>query len=140
MTLGENPEETPWNIGIQNPDARRGDSVGYVAVTDKTIVTSGIYERYFEANNVHYHHMLNPYDGYPFKNDLASVTIITNKSIIADAFSTSVFAMGIEKGLAYVTNQKDMEAIFITTKNEVYITPGLKDIIKITNMDFNLKN
>lgn len=140
MTLGENPEARPWNIGIQNPDASRGDSVGYISVTDKTIVTSGIYERYFEVNNVHYHHMLNPYDGYPFKNNLASVTIVTDKSIIADAFSTSVFAMGIEKGIEYVTKQKDMEAIFITTNNEVYITSGLKDIIKITNMDFKLKN
>lgn len=140
LTIGDNPQGRPWRIGIQNPDASRGDYVGTIQSTDQTIVTSGIYERYFVADGKHYHHMLNPYDGYPFDNNLASVTIITDKSIIADAFSTSVFGKGLEKGLEYVSEQKDMEAIFITLDNKVYITPGLKDNFTITNADFELMN
>lgn len=140
LTIGDNPQGRPWRIGIQNPDATRGDYVGTIQVTDQTVVTSGIYERYFIADGKHYHHMLSPFDGYPFDNGLASVTIITDKSIIGDAFSTSVFGKGLEKGMEYVAEQKNMEAIFITKDNKVYITPGLKNNFTIANADFKLMN
>lgn len=140
LTIGGNPEGRPWRIGIQNPDSTRGDYVGTIQTTDKTVVTSGIYERYFISNGKHYHHMLNPFDGYPFDNNLASVTIVTDKSIVGDAFSTSVFGKGLENGMKYVSEQKNMEAIFITRDNKVYITPGLKGNFNITNSDFKLMN
>lgn len=140
LTMGENPEGRPWRIGIQNPDASRGDSIGAIQLRDKTIVTSGIYERFFTEGNKHYHHMLNPFDGYPFDDNLASVTIVTDKSIVADAFSTGVFGKGLEDGMKYVEGQKNMEAIFITKDNKVYITPGLKGNFTITNSDFKLIN
>ncbi|MDF2674185.1 MAG: putative thiamine biosynthesis protein [Clostridiales bacterium] len=140
LTIGENTQGRPWRVGIQNPDATRGDYVGTVQVTDQTIVTSGIYERYFVADSKHYHHMLNPFDGYPFENNLASVTIITDVSMVADAFSTSVFGKGLDEGMQYVSEQKNMEAIFVTRDNQVYITPGLKDNFKIANADFKLMN
>lgn len=140
LTIGDNPQGRPWRIGIQNPDASRGDYVGTIQATDLTVVTSGIYERYFVSDGKHYHHMLNPFDGYPFDNNLASVTIVTKDSIIGDAFSTSVFGKGLDKGLEYVSQQKNMEAIFITKDNKVYITPGLKGNFNITNADFKLMN
>lgn len=140
LTVGENPQGRPWRVGIQNPDATRGDYVGTVQVTDQTIVTSGIYERYFVSGEKHYHHMLNPFDGYPFENNLASVTIITDASMVGDAFSTSIFGKGLDEGIQYVSEQKNIEAIFVTRDNLVYITPGLKDNFKITNADFKLMN
>lgn len=140
LTVGNSPQGRPWRIGIQNPDSKRGDYIGTVLVTDNTVVTSGIYERYFISNGKHYHHMINPSNGYPFDNDLASVTIITSQSIIGDAFSTSVFGKGLEEGLKYVAAQKDMEAIFITKDKKIYITPGLRDNFNITNGDFRLMN
>lgn len=140
LTIGENPAGRPWRIGIQNPDASRGDYVGMVEVRGKTVVTSGIYERYFVSGGKHYHHMLSPESGYPFENELASVTIITDKSIIADAFSTSVYAKGLQEGMKYVEGQKGMEAIFITKEHRVYITSGLKKIFTMSNADFKLEN
>lgn len=140
MTIGGKTSSHPWVIGIQNPDESRGNYIGTVKVNDQTVVTSGIYERYFVAEGKHYHHMLSPFDGYPFDNNLASVTIITDSSITADAFSTSVFGKGLEEGLKYVTEQKNMDAIFITKDNQVYITPGLKNNFKIANPNFKLMN
>ena len=129
-----------WNIGIQNPFNNRGDIVGIVKVKNKTIVTSGIYERYIEKDGVKYHHLLNPHTGYPFENNIAGVSIITDKSIDADALSTTVFAKGIEEGLKFVETLPNVEAIFISKNNEVYLTSGVKDIFTLKNEDFTLKN
>ena len=100
--LGEKAENTLWRIGIQNPDQTRGEIVGSINVKDKSIVTSGIYERFIEQDGVKYHHILSPKSGYPYDNEIAGVTIISDKSIDGDALSTSVFSMGITKGLEFI--------------------------------------
>ncbi|MDI6619430.1 MAG: FAD:protein FMN transferase [Clostridiales bacterium] len=140
-TLGCNPNgNRDWNIGVQDPFSGRGDYFGIVHVSDKTIVSSGVYERYFMQNGKRYHHILNTKNGYPVDNGLVGTTIITDKSIRADGLSTTVFAAGIEKGIEIVKNMKGVEAIFITENREVYVTPDLKGDLKITNKDFKLVN
>ncbi|GAB6169183.1 FAD:protein FMN transferase [Clostridium carnis] len=129
-----------WRIGIQDPFSTRGDIIGSISVINKSIVTSGIYERFIEENGVKYHHILSPSNGFPYDNELAGITIVSNKSIDGDALSTSVFAMGVEKGLEFVNSQPDIDAIFVTKDNKVYITSGLKDNFKITNEAFSLQN
>jgi thiamine biosynthesis lipoprotein len=140
FAMGSKPDGSDWKIGIQNPFSSRGEFIGTVNVKDKTIVSSGVYERYFEKNGKRYHHILDTKTGYPVDNSLVSVTIITNKSINADALSTSVFVMGLEKGMKFVENLDDVEAIFITKESKVYITSGLKNNFKITDNKFVLKN
>lgn len=137
---GIKPSGSDWNIGIQNPFNTRGDIVGIVKVKNKTVVTSGIYERYIEKDGVKYHHLLNPHTGYPFENNIAGVSIITDKSIDADALSTTVFAKGIEGGLEFVESLPTVDAIFITKDNKVYTTSGIKDSFKLENEDFTLEN
>lgn len=138
--LGEKSENTPWKIGIQNPDQSRGEIIGSITVQNKSIVTSGIYERFIEENGKKYHHILSPKTGYPYDNDIAGVTIISDKSIDGDALSTSVFSMGVQKGLEFVNSQPNIEAIFITKNQEVYLTKGAHELFKLTNEDFKIMN
>ena len=70
-------------------------------------MTSGIYERYIEVDGVSYHHLMDPETGYPFDNDIAGVSILSDKSIDGDALSTLVFGLGMEVGLAYVNERDD---------------------------------
>lgn len=129
-----------WKIGIQNPFDNRGSVVGSVQVTDKSVVTSGIYERFLEKDGVKYHHILNPRTGYPYETDIVGVSIIADKSIDADALSTLVFTKGIEEGIKFVEKLDGVDAIFINKDNEVYITDGLKDNFKMINESFKLMN
>lgn len=129
-----------WRIGIQNPFSDRGDIIGTITVKNKSIVTSGIYERYIEKDGIKYHHILSPKTGYPYENELAGITIISDKSSDGDALSTSVFAMGVEEGMKFVNTQEGIDAIFVTKENKIYITDGIRDIFKLTNTDFTLSN
>lgn len=138
--LGNNPEGRPWKIGVQNPFDSRGKIVGYVPVENKSVVTSGIYERYIEKDGKKYHHILNPFTGYPYDNELAGITIISDKSIDGDALSTSVFSKGLEGGMKFIEKLPNIEAVFVTKDNKVYITSGLKNTFKLTNEEFKQQN
>lgn len=127
MVLGNKPEGSPWMIGIQNPLLQRGQCLGVVKAVNKTIVTSGDYVRYFEKDNVKYHHILDPRTGYPANSGLISTTIVSEKSIGADALSTAIFILGLEEGMKLINSIKDMEAIFVTKDKEIYVTEGLKE-------------
>ncbi|WP_069650686.1 FAD:protein FMN transferase [Caloranaerobacter ferrireducens] len=139
FALGSKPDGSPWNIGVQNPFTKRGEYIGIVKVIDKTVVTSGIYERYFEQNGRRYHHILDPYTGYPVENSLVSVSIIADKSIDADALSTLTFSLGLSEGKRLIENLDGVEAIFITKDKRVFITDGLNNTFKLTNPDFYMQ-
>lgn len=138
--LGLKNGDTNWKIGIQNPFDSRGEVVGVLEVSNKSVVTSGIYERFIEKDGVKYHHILNPKTGYPFETSIAGVSIVSDKSIDADALSTLVFTKGVEEGLEFVESLENIDAIFITNDKEVYTTSGLKDNFKILNDEFKLLN
>ena len=137
LVIGENPEERPWNIGIQDPFKPGGTVMGIVKAADETIVTSGVYERYFIEDDVHYHHILDTNTGYPLDNGLVSVTIITNSSTKADALSTGIFALGLEKGMEMVETMDDVDAIFITENSGVFVSTGIKNRFSITDDSFS---
>ena len=139
LTIGGNPSGEPFKIGVQNPFNHRGDYMGILSVRDKTIVTSGIYEKNFESEGVLYHHILDTETGYPTDNNLAGVSIITDKSIDGDGLSTSAFLLGLEKGMELINSITNAEAIFITKDKKVYLTEGAKEIFALTNEEFQLK-
>ena len=138
--LGEKEKNTPWKIGVQNPLENRGEIVGSLSLSNKSIVTSGIYERFIEDGDKRYHHILSPFDGYPYDNNIAGVTIISDKSIDGDALSTSVFAMGVDEGLKFVNNNPEIEAIFVTKDNKIYLSENVKDNFKLTDTTFEIMN
>ena len=138
--LGLKNGEKNWRIGIQNPFDNRGKVVGVVEVSNKSVVTSGIYERFLEKDGVRYHHILNPKTGYPYETNIAGVSIISDKSVDADALSTLVFTKGIEEGIKFVESIENVDAIFVTNDKKVYTTKGIKDSFKISNDEFKLSN
>lgn len=140
LAINNNINGNKWRIGIQDPFKATGEDMGSVEVTNKTIVTSGIYERYLEKNGKRYHHILNPFTGYPMNNNLASVTLVTDASINADAMTKNVFYLGVDKGMKYVKTIKGLDAIFITKSKEIYITDGLRNNFHVNNSDFKLMN
>ncbi|GAA0114618.1 FAD:protein FMN transferase [Clostridium senegalense] len=137
--LGNKEDGNKWRIGIQDPNDSNS-TVGNLLVNDKSIVTSGVYERFFEENGKKYHHILNPKTGYPYENDLLGVTIISDKSVDGDALSTTTFALGCDEGLKFINSLENIDAIFITKDNEIYLSDGLKDNFNVTNANYKLKN
>ncbi|MBS6194966.1 MAG: FAD:protein FMN transferase [Clostridiales bacterium] len=120
LCIGAKPDETPFRIGIQKPFADRSETIAVVDITDKSVVSSGIYERFFEKDGAFYHHILNPKTGYPYDNSLVSVTIISDASVDGDGLSTTCFALGLEKGMELVNSLPDVQAVFITEDGELH--------------------
>ena len=138
ITYGIKQDRTPWRIGLQTPqsDANRGDFVGFVSGGNMTVVTSGIYERYFLHDGVRYHHLFSPFDGYPARTGLLSTTIVSSASMDADALSTAIFVLGYERGRAMVESLEGVEAIFIFDDMTVRKTSGVD--LTITDHNFRL--
>ena len=122
LTIGEKPDSTPFQIGIQKPFDEQNKTITSVSVKDSSVVTSGSYERYFKVNNTIYHHILNTQTGMPCSNDLVSVTILSESSVDGDALSTACFALGLEDGQALIDSLENIEAIFLTKDYKIIDT------------------
>lgn len=132
LTLGPKSNGSPYVIGIQKPFSQEGAPLLSVALTDGTVVSSGVYERYFQVGEKIYHHILNPADGYPYDNGLYSVTILCQSSADADALSTACFGLGLTEGLALIETLPNTEAVFITDAYEVVVSSGMGEKIPYT--------
>lgn len=118
--------DRPWNVGIRNP--RDKDSiVSMIPLENSAISTSGDYERYFEDDGVRYHHILNPGTGES-THEIHSSSIIGNVATDTDALSTSVFVLGVEKGLQLINSIPDTEAVIIDNKGRMHYSEGLAQI------------
>ena len=126
VTLGSKPDGSPWQIGIQHP--RQEDIlVGAVSVVNQTVVTSGDYQRAFtDGQGKRHHHILDPTSGYPAESGVISVSIVTDRSVVADPLSTMLFVAGMEKGLTFLRRFPQTEAILVDSDLHVYVTQGLR--------------
>ena len=130
--LGPSPtNHSNWTVGIQDPKKSRGTAIGSIPEMNKTIVTSGIYERYLKVGKTVYIHLMDPKTGYPFQNNLMGVSIVTKNLVDGDALSTATFDKGLEKGYQYIEQKRGTDAIFITKDKKVYVTSGLKNKFKL---------
>lgn len=126
-TLGTNESGQPWNIGIRDPKGGAQDAVATLRVSEKAVVTSGGYERFFEEDGHTYIHILNPKTGYPAEEDLVSVTIVSEDGTLADAMSTSIYLMGLENGADYWREHREnFDMILITEDDSIYVTAGIE--------------
>jgi thiamine biosynthesis lipoprotein len=123
FAYGEKRGGDPWRIGIQNPLEERGASVGFLEVRNKTVVTSGVYERFLEAGGKRYHHILSTRTGRPVDLGLLSVVILADRSIDADALSTAAFALGYDRGAA-LAKAAGAEALFVFEDRGIRGTAG----------------
>lgn len=111
--IGSKLPNTPWIIGIQNPDNDENNPyVKKVSVVDKVLVTSGDYQRYYTVNNKKYHHIINKNTLFPSTN-FRAVSIICKDAGKADAYSTAIFNMDFETGLKLINSNNDIEAVWI---------------------------
>jgi len=138
FAFGEKSPGKSWTIGIRDPENNTGNSILSLPVKNKSVVTSGIYERFFEQDGVKYHHILDTTTGYPIQNDLLSVTIITGRSMQADALSTSVFALGPKKGKALVESLPDTDAIFVFKDKHIEATGDMAARINLLSTEYTL--
>ena len=124
--LGQNERRGPWQVAIQDPAGQYGSGVGVVSLpSGYSLVTSGVYERGFDLDGVRYHHILDPHTGYPIQNGVASVSILAQSSLLADALSTACFALGVEGGLPLATSY-GAEAYFILEDGNTTYTEGME--------------
>lgn len=120
LLVGEKYDGSDYRIGIQKPFDESGQAITSVEVSDCSVVSSGIYQRYFEKDGILYHHILNPETGYPYENNLLQVTIISDSSTDGDALSTCCFALGLEEGTKLVESLDNVQAIFVTEDYEIH--------------------
>lgn len=116
----------PWMVGIQRPD--RPGSLAAIPATDRAIVTSGDYQRFFEHDGKRYSHILDPETGWPIPEDRSaqSVTLLAKDATDADAYATAIAVMGPEKGMAFVEAHPDLEAVIVTRTGELLVSKDLQ--------------
>ena len=141
--LGNKTDGSQWKVGIQDPEDENG-YLGGVSVTDKAIITSGGYERYFvdEDTGVKYHHIIDPKTGYSANNGLISVTIVSADSTLADGLSTSLFVLGTEDAITYCEEhcaEDGFDAIMEDEDGKLYITDGIYDDFINMNNNKNIE-
>ncbi|MBE6033584.1 MAG: FAD:protein FMN transferase [Clostridiales bacterium] len=127
VAIGSKPDGSPWNIGVEKPFSDRSEILGAVEVKNKTVVTSGIYERMFEENGVLYHHILDITTGYPAESDVEAVTLVADfgKSVDCDALSTICLMLGIQEGAKLIESIDGVEACFVDKSGNIIATSGM---------------
>ena len=127
--LGSKPDgkkEKDFVVGIEAPYSDKSEVVGSTPASDRTVVTSGVYERFFTYEGREYHHILDPETGYPADSDVLGVSIAAarGKSADCDALATICLILGAEKGMELVESMDGFEALFITRENKILTTEG----------------
>lgn len=111
-------------IGIQTPFKPRGEYFTVCEVSDTSVVTSGAYERYFKEDGKIYHHIIDPKTGYPAQTDIGSATVISDNGALADALSTAVFVLGLDKAEDVLSDFDKVSAVIYTADGRVVEVSG----------------
>ena len=124
--VGSKPDGTPWRVGIENPDLESDKSyVGTAELSGTSIVTSGDYRRFYVVDGKRYCHIIDPDTGMPPEN-FPLVSVLTEDSGLADAWSTALFNMEFQKGLALVESVPEVEALWIMEDGEIRCSGGFE--------------
>lgn len=119
----------PWTIGIESPESGGGDFIFTVELTDRSIVSSGDYMRYYTVNGKRYHHIIDPETLMPAEY-FAALTVICEDSGMGDILSTTLFNMPFEQGLALVQSLPGTEAVWVFTDGNIKYSSGFEALLK----------
>ena len=145
--VGPKPDGSLWRVAIRKPESTEDgaipwlnsdspqaeavgqeDFIGILETSGQAVVTSGGYERYFEAEGKIYHHILDASTGYPSDSDLISATVVSADGTLADGLSTSIFVMGLDRAAEYwKSHSGDFDMIVMNKNGELFATEGLRD-------------
>jgi thiamine biosynthesis lipoprotein len=129
MMLGGRRGDRLWRVGVRDPRGGPRDYVVFLELTDVSVSTSGDYERYFVLDGVRHHHILDPRTGRSSRG-VRSATVVSADATLADALSTSLMILGIERGLAVAEAWEGVEALMIDGGGSVHVTSGLRDRVQ----------
>lgn len=126
--VGSKPDGEGWNVGIENPDHENKNTphVAYLKLSDKSLVTSGNYQRYYTVNGKNYHHIIDPETLMPSQY-FASVSVLCEDSAKADALSTALFTMPLDEGKALIESISDSEAMWIESNGKLHYSSGFEN-------------
>ena len=111
-TAGKNPDGQPWQIGIESPEAFDRGVMKVVGLSDHGMATSGDYRNFFEKDGKRYSHIIDATTGRPVTHATASVTVLTENAMLADAWATALLVLGTERGLE-IANDREMAVLFV---------------------------
>ncbi len=119
QTIGRKPDGSMYRIGLQKPFDEQGEMISDVSVAGRSVVTSGIYQRYFTYEDRIYHHILDPTTGYPCDTDLNAAVIIADSSTEADAYSTICMLLGKKGSREFLLKHPEVSAVLIDKNNQI---------------------
>ena len=130
LTVGQNPiKKQPWRIGIQNPVEPRGHHILALSIENKSVVTSGIYERHLEVDGQSFHHIFDSTTGYPVETELASITIISDRSVDGEIWTTRLFGESPTSILNIVESLPGIDTLLVSQSGKIAFTSGLRSYI-----------
>ena len=145
-TLGQKPDGTLWSIGVQHPRKERNEGFAcIVKMPQQALSTSGDYERFFIKDGKRYHHIFNPYNGYPADAGVMSDTIVVdgdvpNANMLADILTKITFVTGVEEGFKIIDGIPGIACLAVTTDNKIYKSSAWKLGVEDMSPDFTLGN
>lgn len=145
-TMGEKKDKSLWAVAVQHPRKNKDSQYAcIVRMPEKALSTSGDYERYFIKDGKRYHHILNPFTGYPAESGVMSNTIVIRSDVadcnmLADILTKVTFVSGIEKGFQIIDSLSGVECLAITTDYEIYKSAGWEDGVEEIGSDFSVMN
>lgn len=126
LVHGDSPSDgSDWNVGIQNPFLPRGNAAALVKIRNQSVVTSGIYERVLEKEGSKYHHIFNSKTGYPMESNIASLTVVADRSLDCDIYTTELFGLDAVSIIRNINNRKELGAVVITLDGKLACTENL---------------
>lgn len=135
LVHGDSPSDgSDWNVGIQNPFLPRGNAAALVKIRNQSVVTSGIYERVLEKEGSKYHHIFNSKTGYPMESNIASLTVVADRSLDCDIYTTAMFGLDAVSIIRKMNKMKDLGAVVITLDGKLACTENLMERIRPLSM------
>lgn len=133
QAIGKKPNGHDWRVAIRDPQSKK--NIAVLAVSNRAVVTSGGYERFFERDGVTYHHIIDPATGCPAKSGLLSVTVVAESGLLADALSTALYVMGLDRAAEHWRAYRDFEAVFVDENGTIFLTEGLQSCFSPISRD-----
>ncbi len=127
---GVNKHQQPWVIGIQDPKSFLADkAIDSIKLSQHAVATSGDYRNNYQVDGHSYSHTIDPATGEPVKNNVVSVTVVSNSTALSDAYATAMMVLGEDKSFA-LAEQEQLAICVIVDKQTEEITANQQPLLE----------